>query len=70
MNAKILIPFIEILSLSRRTVMLTGASRARRIKPRNVSDLQSSRGVLLHLLLLLWMRALWRGEAADLRISS
>jgi len=26
--------------------------------------------VLLHLLLLLWMRALWRGEAADLRISS
>jgi hypothetical protein len=34
----------------------------------NVERPQSSRDVLLHLLLLC-MRALWRGEAADLEIS-
>lgn len=65
---KILIPLIGILNRISKQVTLTGESLDPKIAF-NVSDLQSSRDVLLYLLLLR-MRVRWRGEAADLRVTS
>jgi len=45
--------------------LVDGASRSTLRSNSNVSESQFPRDVLLHLLLLC-MRALWRGEAADL----